>query len=77
MSDHFELGPKEGSDVRIRIHPRTDFREILKTLNALRFPRQVKNQEDIKYAILELISNSQRAHRENLPHAVRNSPLRV
>ena len=64
MNKHFRLGSKEGTSVNIRIHPRTDFREILKTLNALFFPRYIKNQEDIKYAVLELISNSQRAHRE-------------
>ena len=64
MSNYFDFQSKHSDQVTVNIHPEADFREILKTLDSIRFPEFVTNAENIKYAVLELISNSLRAHRE-------------
>jgi hypothetical protein len=64
MSNYFDFQSKRSDQVTVNIHPTADFREILQTLESIHFPDFVSNAENIKYAILELISNSLRAHRE-------------
>jgi len=64
MSNYFDFQSKQSEQVTVNIHPEADFREILKTLDSIQFPDFVTNAENIKYAVLELISNSLRAHRE-------------
>jgi hypothetical protein len=65
MGNNFDFQNKQSEQVTVTIHPAADFREILKTLESITFPDFVVNAENIKYAVLELISNSLRAHREN------------
>lgn len=51
--------------VRINISPIVEFREILKVLNNIRLPDYEDiNSDNIKYAVMELLNNSLRAHRE-------------
>ena len=50
--------------VRLRIYPFADFSDILKTLNQMEFPELPISSEQIIYAILELLNNSLRAHKE-------------
>jgi hypothetical protein len=64
MSNYFDFQSKQSEQVTVSIHPKADFREILQTLESIHFPDFVTNAENIKYAVLELISNSLRAHRE-------------
>ena len=64
MGNYFDFRSKQGDQVIVNIHPKADFREVLQTLESIRFPEFVRNVENIKYAVLELISNSLRAHRE-------------
>ena len=64
MGNYFDFQSKQSEQVTVNIHPETDFREILQTLESIRFPDFITNAENIKYAVLELISNSLRAHRE-------------
>jgi anti-sigma regulatory factor (Ser/Thr protein kinase) len=64
MSNYFDFQSKQSDQVTVNIYPEADFREILQTLESIHFPDFVSNAENIKYAILELISNSLRAHRE-------------
>jgi len=64
MSNNFDFQSKQSDRITINIHPKADFREVLQTLESIRFPDFVTNAENIKYAVLELINNSLRAHRE-------------
>ena len=64
MGNYFDFQSKQSDQVTVNIHPEADFREILQTLESIHFPDFVSNAENIKYAILELIINSLRAHRE-------------
>jgi len=51
--------------VKINIRPQADFREILAVLGELSLPPFIGDAENIKYAILECLNNSLRAHREH------------
>jgi anti-sigma regulatory factor (Ser/Thr protein kinase) len=64
MDNYFDFQSKQSEQVTLNIHPEADFREVLQTLESIDFPDFVTNAENIKYAVLELISNSLRAHRE-------------
>jgi anti-sigma regulatory factor (Ser/Thr protein kinase) len=64
MGNYFDFQSKRSDQVTVSIHPTADFREILLTLESIQFPDFIENPDNIKYAILELISNSLRAHRE-------------
>jgi anti-sigma regulatory factor (Ser/Thr protein kinase) len=65
MGDSFDFQSKHSDQITVTIHPKADFREVLLTLESIGFPDFVENADNIKYAVLELISNSLRAHREN------------
>jgi hypothetical protein len=65
MGNYFDFQRKQSDQITLNIHPEADFREILQTLESIHFPDFVTNAENIKYSVLELISNSLRAHREN------------
>ncbi len=53
------------STVRINITPTVEFREILKVLNNIYLPDYDGiDHDNIKYAVMELLNNSLRAHRE-------------
>jgi anti-sigma regulatory factor (Ser/Thr protein kinase) len=64
MGNNFDFQSKQSDQVTVNIHPEADFREILQTLESIHFPDFISDAENIKYAVLELISNSLRAHRE-------------
>jgi hypothetical protein len=64
MSNYFDFQSKQSDQVTVNIHPEAEFREVLQTLESINFPDFVANVENIRYAVLELISNSLRAHRE-------------
>ena len=64
MGNTFDFQSKQSDQVTVTIHPKADFREVLLTLESIQFPDFVGNAENIKYAVLELISNSLRAHKE-------------
>ena len=65
MGNYFDFQDKQSEQVTVNIHPKAEFREVLQTLESIQFPDFVTNAENIKYAVLELISNSLRAHREH------------
>jgi anti-sigma regulatory factor (Ser/Thr protein kinase) len=50
--------------LRLNIHPSAEYRRVLDVLNCLYLPPSISNPENVKFAVLELISNSLRAHRE-------------
>jgi anti-sigma regulatory factor (Ser/Thr protein kinase) len=50
--------------VRLAVSPKADFRQIIHTFDAIEMPRTRVSVENIRFAILELVNNSLRAHRE-------------
>jgi anti-sigma regulatory factor (Ser/Thr protein kinase) len=50
--------------IRLSINPHADFREVIRTLDAIVIPPSRVSVEHIRFAILELLNNSIRAHRE-------------
>lgn len=52
------------NSVRFRIPPDGNFGEVLSTFNQLQYPHTGVASEQITFAILELLSNSLRAHRD-------------
>lgn len=51
--------------VCLSVSPFADFREIIRTLDSIDLPRTCVSSNNIRFAILELLSNSIRAHREH------------
>ena len=64
MGNYFDFQSRQSDQVTLNIHPDADFREVLQILESIEFPDFAGNVDNIKYAVLELISNSLRAHRE-------------
>ncbi|MEW5816339.1 MAG: ATP-binding protein [Spirochaetota bacterium] len=64
MIQHIEFRKKPYRRLKINIKPIAEFNEILHILNCINFPGLTVNTEHVIYAILELINNSLRAHRE-------------
>jgi anti-sigma regulatory factor (Ser/Thr protein kinase) len=50
--------------LRVAIHPKVGFRKVLDLLDEVTFPSLPGKAEHLKYAVLELINNSLRAHRQ-------------
>lgn len=64
MENYLLFEVKTTNHATLRIHPDVDFREILRAVTALEFVPPPENQDSVKHAVLELISNSIRAHRD-------------
>jgi anti-sigma regulatory factor (Ser/Thr protein kinase) len=67
VREHVEslaLRSRRCRQLRLNIHPAAEYRRILDVLNCLELPTSLGNPENVKFAVLELISNSLRAHRE-------------
>jgi anti-sigma regulatory factor (Ser/Thr protein kinase) len=50
--------------IRLTVSPHADFRQVIRTLGEIRIPPTRVSDEHIRFAILELLNNSIRAHRE-------------
>jgi anti-sigma regulatory factor (Ser/Thr protein kinase) len=50
--------------VELTVSPRADFRDVIHALETITFPPTGVSGESIRFAILELVNNSIRAHRE-------------
>ena len=50
--------------IRLAVSPHADFREVIRTLGEIQIPPTRVNDEHIRFAVLELLNNSIRAHRE-------------
>jgi hypothetical protein len=64
MAETLALRSRRCRQLRLNIHPSAEYRKILEVLNGLDLPASVGSPENVKFAVLELISNSLRAHRE-------------
>jgi anti-sigma regulatory factor (Ser/Thr protein kinase) len=58
------LNGKQSRTVRLKVSPKADFRDVLRTLGEISIPTTRVSDENIRFAILELLNNSIRAHRE-------------
>jgi anti-sigma regulatory factor (Ser/Thr protein kinase) len=58
------LNGKQSRTIRLTVDPTADFRAVLATLEAIVLPPARVSDEHIRFAILELLNNSIRAHRE-------------
>lgn len=56
-------GDRRYRRIRLSIHPRAPFRSVLSVLDRVNLPELGMNPEHIKYAVLEMVNNSLRAHR--------------
>ena len=59
------FGNKKYRRIRLTVHPRAPFRNVLRVLERLELPETGTNPEHVKYALLEMINNSLRAHRNS------------
>jgi len=64
MAEALALRKRRCRQLRLNIHPAAEYRKLLDVRNHLELPPSVSNPENVKFAVLELISNSLRAHRE-------------
>ena len=64
MVESLALRSRRCRQLRLNIHPTAEYRRVLDILNSLDLPASVGSPENVKFAVLELISNSLRAHRE-------------
>jgi anti-sigma regulatory factor (Ser/Thr protein kinase) len=58
------LNGKLSRTIRLTVSPHADFREVIRILGEIRIPPTPVSDEHIRFAILELLNNSIRAHRE-------------
>jgi anti-sigma regulatory factor (Ser/Thr protein kinase) len=54
----------ESRSVRLTVSPQADFRDIIHTFDAIGIPPTRVSVDNIRFAVLELVNNSLRAHRE-------------
>jgi anti-sigma regulatory factor (Ser/Thr protein kinase) len=64
MAECLAIDDRRCRKLRISIHPAAEYRKVLAILNSLVLPGFIPNPENVKFAVLELINNSLRAHRE-------------
>ncbi|MCF7928299.1 MAG: ATP-binding protein [Spirochaetales bacterium] len=62
---HILYQGKSTRSLHLRIEPGIPFKTILKTLEQIDFPQTTIRHDHIIYAVLELVNNSLRAHREH------------
>lgn len=51
--------------ITIKLKPQMEFKKILETLEEIILPEMGRKQQNLKYAVLEMVNNSIRVHREN------------
>ncbi len=61
---YLEYDQQRTLDLSLRFDPRREFREIVDAVRSVRLPPTAVNDELIAFSVLELLSNSVRAHRE-------------
>ena len=55
---------KQSRTIRLTVSPHADFRQVIRILGEISIPPTRMHDEHIRFAILELLNNSIRAHRE-------------
>jgi hypothetical protein len=59
-----EVNGRQSRTVRLTVSPEADFREVIRTIHAIVIPPVRVSAEHLRFAVLELLNNSVRAHRE-------------
>jgi anti-sigma regulatory factor (Ser/Thr protein kinase) len=59
-----EVNGRQSRTVRLTVSPAADFREVIRTIDAIGIPPVRVSAEHLRFAVLELLNNSVRAHRE-------------
>jgi len=59
-----QMNGKQSRTIRLTVDPQADFRQVIHTLESIVIPPARVSDEHIRFAILELLNNSIRAHRE-------------
>jgi anti-sigma regulatory factor (Ser/Thr protein kinase) len=62
--ESLQMNDKRSRTIRLSVNPRADFRDVIRTLEAITLPRVSVSNEHVRFAILELLNNSIRAHKE-------------
>jgi anti-sigma regulatory factor (Ser/Thr protein kinase) len=59
-----QMNGKHSRTIRLKVDPNADFRQVIQTLESIMMPPSRVSGEHIRFAVLELLNNSIRAHRE-------------
>jgi anti-sigma regulatory factor (Ser/Thr protein kinase) len=59
-----QMNGKHSRTIRLSVNPQADFRQVIHTLEEIVLPPVRVNEEHVRFAVLELLNNSIRAHRE-------------
>jgi anti-sigma regulatory factor (Ser/Thr protein kinase) len=62
--ESLQMNGKQSRTIRLSVSPQADFRQVIHTLEAIVLPPVRVNEEHVRFAVLELLNNSIRAHRE-------------
>ncbi len=55
---------KRSKTIRVKMNPSSDFKVVIHAFDSIRLPPTDVDPENLKFAILELVNNSLRAHKE-------------
>jgi anti-sigma regulatory factor (Ser/Thr protein kinase) len=64
MGPSLNAGSGRSRTIRVAVNPAADFRDVLHVFDAIKIPDTAIGADNLKFAVLELINNSIRAHRE-------------
>jgi light-regulated signal transduction histidine kinase (bacteriophytochrome) len=64
VTNSFNIEGRKIRTVRVKVSPAADFRGVLHAFDAIEIPPTRIGPDNLKFAILELVNNSLRAHRE-------------
>lgn len=64
MAPYLEYRSERSRSLRLDYRPDVEFRDVVDGLGSLRYPELAVKSDLVTYALLELVSNSLRAHRE-------------
>jgi anti-sigma regulatory factor (Ser/Thr protein kinase) len=62
--ESLQMNDKRSRTIRLSVNTWADFRDVIRTLEAITLPRVRVSDEHVRFAILELLNNSLRAHKE-------------
>ncbi len=63
-TESLQMDGKQSRTIRLSVNPHADFRAVIQTLESIVIPPVQVSQEHVRFAVLELLNNSIRAHRE-------------
>jgi anti-sigma regulatory factor (Ser/Thr protein kinase) len=64
MIQSLSVDGKRSRTVRVKVNPQAEFRSIIHVFDSIEIPQTGVSPDNLKFAILELVNNSIRAHKE-------------